>query len=103
MDTVTQTVELPARRQNRRHALERKRLVVEQTLEPGDSVARVARDNNVNSNQVWARRKLYAHGLLVEDARAETMVPVVVDVQSDRPAAHAPEAPAPPVATKRQH
>jgi transposase len=80
MGTVTQTVELPARRQNRRHPLEWKRSVVEQTFEPGASVARVARDNNINANQVWAWRKLYAQGLLVEDALAETMLPVVVDV-----------------------
>ncbi|MFM0408816.1 IS66-like element accessory protein TnpA [Paraburkholderia dipogonis] len=102
MDTVTQTVELPARRQNRRHPLEWKRSVVEQTLEPGASVARVARDNHVNANQVWAWRKLYAQGLLVEDAQTQTMLPVVVDVQSDRPAIHAPDAmdaPASAVAT----
>ena len=102
MDTVTQTVELPARRQNRRHPLEWKRSVVEQTFEPGASVARVARDNNINANQVWAWRKLYAQGLLVEDAQAETMLPVVVDVQSDRPVVQAPDAtdaPAPPVTT----
>ena len=62
MDTVTQTVELPARRQDRRHPLEWKRSVVEQTFEPGASVARVARDNNINANQVWAWCKLYAQG-----------------------------------------
>ncbi|BFG81464.1 hypothetical protein PTKU46_94980 [Paraburkholderia terrae] len=39
MDTVSQTVELPAQRQNRRHPLEWKRSVVEQTFEPGASVA----------------------------------------------------------------
>ena len=92
MDTVPQTVELPAKRQNRRHPLEWKRSVVEQTFEPGASVARVARDNNINANQVWAWRKLYAQGLLVEDAQAEIMLPVVVDRQSDRPAGDAPEA-----------
>jgi transposase len=92
MDTVTQTVELPARRQNRRHPLEWKRSVVEQTFEPGASVARVARDNNINANQVWAWRKLYAQGLLVEDARTQPMLPVVVDVQPDRADSHALEA-----------
>src|ERR1700761_8414848 len=89
MDTVTQAVALTARRQNRRHPLEWKRSVVEQTFEPGASVARVARDNNINANQVWAWRKLYAQGLLVEDAQTQTMLPVVVDVRSDRPASHA--------------
>jgi len=92
MDTVTQTVELPAKRQNRRHPLEWKRSVVEQTFEPGASVARVARDNNINANQVWAWRKLYAQGLLVEDAQVQPMLPVVVDVQPDRPAGDALEA-----------
>ena len=102
---MTQPVELPARRQNRRHPLEWKRSVVEQTFEPGASVARVARvarDNNINANQVWAWRKLYAQGLLVEDAQTQTMLPVVVDVQSDRPVVQAPDAtdaPAPPVTT----
>ena len=75
--------------------------MVEQTFEPGASVARVARDNNINANQVWAWRKLYAQGLLVEDAQAEIMLPVVIDGRSDRPAAHALEAtnaPAPPPA-----
>ncbi|MFP3187217.1 MAG: transposase [Paraburkholderia sp.] len=52
MDRVPQTVELPAKRQNRRYPLEWKRSVVEQTSEPGASVARVARDNNINANQV---------------------------------------------------
>ncbi|MEM5440573.1 IS66-like element accessory protein TnpA [Paraburkholderia diazotrophica] len=102
MDTVSQTVELPARRENRRHPLEWKRSVVEQTFEPGASVARVARDNNVNANQVWAWRKLYAQGLLVQDAQTQAMLPVVVDVQSDRTADHLPDStkvPAAPVAT----
>jgi transposase len=71
--------------------LEWKRSVVAQTFEPGASVARVARENNVNANQVWAWRKLHAQGLLIEDAPTETMLPVVVDVQSDRAASHAPD------------
>ncbi|MFP3247021.1 MAG: transposase, partial [Paraburkholderia sp.] len=103
MDTVSQTVELPAKRQNRRHPLEWKRSVVEQTLEPGAAVARVDRENNINANQVWAWRKLYAQGLLVEDAQTQTMLPVIVDAQSDRStvqAPDAPDAPAPAVSAK---
>ncbi|WP_310034953.1 transposase [Paraburkholderia graminis] len=87
MDTVPQTVELPAKRQNRRYPLEWKRSVVEQTFEPGASVARVARDNNINANQVWAWRKLCAQGPLIEDAQTETMLPVVADGRVDRPPA----------------
>ncbi|WP_321872058.1 MULTISPECIES: IS66-like element accessory protein TnpA [Burkholderiaceae] len=97
---MSQTVELPAKRQNRRHPLEWKRSVVEQTFEPGAAVARVARENNINANQVWAWRKLYAQGLLVEDAQMQTMLPVVVDVQSDRSTVQAPDAPASAVAAK---
>jgi transposase len=51
---------------------------------------------------VWAWRKLYAQGPFVEDAQAETMLPVVVDAQSERPAGHAlkaTDALIPPVAT----
>ncbi|WP_322032829.1 IS66-like element accessory protein TnpA [Paraburkholderia sp. J76] len=90
---MSQTVELPAKRQNRRHPLDWKRSVVEQTFEPGAAVARIARENNINANQVWAWRKLYAQGLLVEEAETQTMLPVVVDVQSDRKTAQAPDAP----------
>jgi transposase len=98
---VSQTVELPVRRQNRRHPLEWKRSIVEQTFQPGAAVARVARENNINANQVWAWRKLYAQGLLVEDAQTQTMLPVVVDVQADQttvPEPDVPHTPAPAVA-----
>jgi transposase len=50
--------------QRRRHSLEEKRRVVEETLEPGASVARVARAHGVNANQVFAWRRLYRQGLL---------------------------------------
>jgi transposase len=61
--------------------MEWKRSVVEQTFEAGASVARVARENNINANQVWAWRTLYAQGLLVEAARTDAMLPVVVDME----------------------
>lgn len=50
--------------QRRRHPVEEKRRVVEETLEPGASVARVARAHGVNANQVFAWRQLYREGLL---------------------------------------
>ncbi|WP_415914309.1 hypothetical protein [Paraburkholderia sp. J67] len=49
MGTLSLTVELSFRRQNRRHTLEWKRSVVEQTFEPG---AAVARENNIDANPV---------------------------------------------------
>ena len=48
----------------RRHAIEQKRRIVEETLQPGASVARVARAHEVNANQVFAWRRLYRQGLL---------------------------------------
>lgn len=98
MDRVTQTVEIPPKRQTRRHPTEWKRTIVAQTFEPGASVARVARENNINANQVWAWRRLYAQGLLTDDANPEAMLPVVVD-EATAPLAPSPMAIDTPVAT----
>jgi len=56
--------------------VEEKRRVVEETLGPGASVARVARAHGVNANQVFAWRRLYRQGLL-EDANRLLPVRVV--------------------------
>ena len=66
VDRVTQTVKIPPKRQTRRHPMEWKRTIVAQTFEPGASVSRVARESNINANQVWAWRSLYAQGLLTK-------------------------------------
>jgi transposase len=58
--------------QRRRHSVEEKRRVVEETLQPGASVARVARAHGVNANQVFAWRRQYRQGLL-ERANGETV------------------------------
>ena len=57
--------------QHRRHSLDEKRRVVEETLQSGASVARVARAHGVNANQVYAWRRLYRQGLL-ENANGKT-------------------------------
>jgi transposase len=49
-----------------------KRRIVEETLEPGASVAKVARAHRVSSNQVFAWRHQYRQGLLGE-GHAETV------------------------------
>ena len=49
---------LPERKKQRR-SLELKRQIVEETLTPGASVARVARAHRVNANQVFGWRRLY--------------------------------------------
>jgi transposase-like protein len=58
--------------QRRRHSVEEKRRVVEETLEPGASVARAARSHGVNANQVFAWRRQYRQGLL-EDTNREAV------------------------------
>lgn len=54
---------VPESKRRRRSAAERRR-VVEETLAPGASVARVARAHGVNANQVFHWRRLYQQGLL---------------------------------------
>ncbi|MCA8052800.1 IS66-like element accessory protein TnpA [Burkholderia arboris] len=83
---MTQTVEIPSKRQSRRHPTEWKRTIVALTFEPDASVARVARENGINANQVWAWRRLYAQGLLTDEANPEAMLPVVVSESSPPPA-----------------
>ena len=48
----------------RRHTIEFKRAVVEQSLQPGASVSRLARPHDVNANQIFAWRKAYRDGRL---------------------------------------
>ena len=47
-----------------RHTIEEKLRIVEETRVRGASVATIARDHNVNPNQVFAWRQLYRRGLL---------------------------------------
>ncbi|WP_244136318.1 transposase [Burkholderia sp. BCC0405] len=75
---MTQTVDIPSKRQTCRHPTEWKRTIVALTFEAGASVARVARENGINANQVWAWRRLYAQGLLTDQAKPEAMLPVFV-------------------------
>lgn len=102
LDKVHQTVELPTKRQRRWYPMEWERSLVEQTFEPDASVARVARENNINANQLWAWCKRYAQGLSAEAVQTDAMLPVVVKVQPFRSAVHAQvskEAPTPTAAT----
>lgn len=57
-------------RTHRRHSDEFKRALVEQSLLPGASVARIARDNGINANQLFGWRKLF------KEAQASTSVTV---------------------------
>lgn len=53
-------------RKRRFRSVEEKRRIVEETLRPGASVARVAMRHGVNSHQVFGWRKLYREGRLRE-------------------------------------
>jgi transposase len=68
----------PEAKRRRRSIAERRR-VVEETLAPGASVARVARAHGVNANQVFHWRRLYQRGLLGGEVQpAAGLLPVKV-------------------------
>jgi transposase len=60
---------------------------VEETLQPGASVATVARRHEVNANLVFTWRRLYQQGLLEPDASitATRLLPVQVNAPSAAP------------------
>lgn len=75
-------------RKYQHHPVERKRAIVEATLQPGASVALIAREHGVNANQVWAWRKLYSEGRLdtVASASIATTGPALLAVDVIEPA-----------------
>ena len=77
MDTSERIV--VKREPRRRRTVAEKRRIVEQTFEPGASVAKVARAHGVNANQVFAWRRQYRQGLLGDgQAEAVNLLPVHV-------------------------
>ena len=66
-----------------------RRQVVEETLQPGASVAVIARRHGVNANQVFHWRKLYREGQLDVAPRAAQLLPVRLAevVSEERPPA----------------
>jgi transposase len=78
VDTSEQTaVETPQQATRRRRSVDEKRRIVEETLEAGTSVARVARRHAVNANQVFYWRKKYREGRLGK-SRSGNLLPVRV-------------------------
>jgi len=76
----------PAGKRRYRSKQER-RQVVEETLQPGASVAVIARQHGVNANQVFHWRKLYREGRLDVAPAAAPLVPVrISEVVSSEPA-----------------
>ena len=79
MDTIIQPVVPPSKRGGyRRHADEFKRAVVAQSLLADASVSRIAREHNLNANQVFAWRKLFHEGQLGGTVDACTLLPVAL-------------------------
>jgi transposase len=76
----------PSRGPYRHHSEEFKRAIVAQSFQPGVSVARLARENGVNTNQVFGWRKRYAPDLLaLPETSAPALVPVTI-VDQPQPA-----------------
>ena len=62
----------------RRRSVQERRQIVEETLAPGASVARVARAHGVNANQVFYWRTLYGRGRLGGAAAGGALLPVMI-------------------------
>src|ERR1700739_899069 len=89
VDTLSQGApEGAAKKKQRRRSIKERRDIVEETLVPGASVARVARRHEVNANQIFYWRKLYREGQL-----GITMAtpPLPVTVKTERATKGLPE------------
>jgi transposase len=104
MDALNAAMVPVAGKRKKRSALERRR-IVEETLVPGASVARVARSHGINANQVFAWRKLHLAGKLVDHAEpaanvsTQRLLPVTLSEAEHAPeiaASTAPNAPPAP-------
>ena len=82
MDTLGQSAKVSAEKKQRRRTIKERRDIVEETLVPGASVARVARRHEVNANQVFYWRKLYREGRL-GISLATPLLPV--KIKTERP------------------
>ncbi len=91
MDTSQQTAVTPRDRagsvaaQRQRRSIAEKRRIVEETLLPGASVAKVARAHGVNANQVFGWRRLYLAGRLGEQKPGIKLLPVRVSESKSAP------------------
>jgi transposase len=92
MTVLPAAPELPSESKRRRYSIAEKRRIVEETFEPGASVARVARAHGVNANQVFGWRRLYQGGRLGAPPPAK-LLPVTI---AEPPAAAVPALAPPP-------
>ena len=80
--------EAPKTRKRRKYSIAEKRRIVEESFQPGSSVARVARAHGINANQVFSWRRLYQRGRLggnVRPAPAAELLPVTISDSTSAP------------------
>src|SRR5215471_8123542 len=91
MDTSHEATVTPRDREGsaadprQRRSIAEKRQIVEETLTPGASVARIARAHGVNANQVFGWRRLYLAGRLGEQKAGIKLLPVRVSESKSVP------------------
>ena len=89
MDTKIQPVKSrPKRGPYKQHSPEFKRAVVEKSLVEGTSVSRLAREFNINANQVFTWRRQLADQQSGSAGKASQLVPVTVLNSSDHAGEH---------------
>ena len=88
MDTSEQmTIEVASQvKKRQKRSVEEKRRIVEETLEAGASVARVARRHAVNANQVFYWRKKYREGRLGKGPSSKLLFVTLSDSTCDKSA-----------------
>jgi len=95
MDTNSKAVVGTKRRgPYRHHEPAQKRSIVEETLQSGASVARIARKHGINANQVFLWRKAYREGLLPESKPPLLPVTLAPSMATDQLPQPAPGSPA---------
>lgn len=82
MDTTDQIVVRVDGGKKQRRSVEERRKIVEETLQPGASVSRVARRHDVNANQVFYWRKRYREGRLGSSGDAKLLAVKVAEERS---------------------
>ena len=85
MDTSERVaIETVSQAKRRRRTVEEKRRIVEETLEAGASVARVARRHAINANQVFYWRKQYREERLGKNQCSKLLPVTLSDPKSGR-------------------
>lgn len=84
MDITSEQVaiETVSHAKRRRRSVEEKRRIVEETLEAGASVARVARRHAINANQVFYWRKQHREGRLGKNQSSKLLPVTLSDPKS---------------------